>query len=104
MAAWRANAVLKKECDTVADQQMRSSASKLDRANALSSRALEWQQEADTAADARSQRKRTMSVYRYCAIAKVAKLEKGKKADESECKQLQADVNKVNLQLCTAST
>eukprot|EP00965_Chrysotila_dentata_P031482 1049699-Pleurochrysis_carterae.AAC.1 len=93
MAAWKANAALRKERDQLATQ-VRSSSRRLERAEVVSSRALDWHDEADSAAAAVSQqRNRTMGMYR--ATVKDLEEEQLLKAEiGEECKQLRADLAK----------
>eukprot|EP00965_Chrysotila_dentata_P012181 399692-Pleurochrysis_carterae.AAC.1 len=63
MAAWKSNAALAKERDRLATD-LRSATRRVERAEVVCTRALDWHNQADQAAAAVSQRNRTMSSYR----------------------------------------
>eukprot|EP00965_Chrysotila_dentata_P180868 5970197-Pleurochrysis_carterae.AAC.1 len=100
MAAWKSNASLTRERDQLASE-LRGNARRVDRSEAVASQALHWRREADEAANAKSQRKRTMSAYRT-AQENLAEERRERGKANAECTQLRADLTKANVQLRAA--
>eukprot|EP00965_Chrysotila_dentata_P259943 6213735-Pleurochrysis_carterae.AAC.2 len=100
MTAWKSNSLLTEEQNRLASD-MRSAARRVDRSEAASSRALDWQREVDAAAKAQAQRNSAMAAYR-AAMDKLEEERRLRHKAEEEGKRLQADLTKANVQLRAA--